>query len=326
MFSENNRKEIDNMITFSNGRKIQYFVASGALAFDCKGWFWERLLVLFGFIDIRLFGLRIKSLTLPPRKGYLRWLKVWECFRQIIGGAVNKIGLKNPGHSWWMSEVAPNLDFENLNIIMSLYGNEDEIVTMIRRSNHLNLTAFELNVSCPNTGCAKDATEAIIKTARAAKKESRHPLILKISADQDGVTLARALLGIVEAFDFNTLEWSKVFPGIQSPLHRLEKKVGGGGGGVSGRPLQKHNWPFMKKIHEAVPEMPLIASSIMEYDDLARADSYGASAYSFGTIFLPDYPVWLKPWTIITNPCKATRIARRHMWATYSDLLPLIQE
>ena len=59
------------MITFSNGRKIQYFVASGALAFDTKGWPWEWLLVWLGLIDRTLFGIAIKSLTKNKLKGNL---------------------------------------------------------------------------------------------------------------------------------------------------------------------------------------------------------------------------------------------------------------
>jgi len=49
------------------------------------------------------------------------------------------------------------------------------------------------------------------------------------------------------------------------------------------------------------------------FHDFGRADSFGCSAYSFGTIFLPDHPVWFKPWTIFTNPCKVTFIVQKHM-------------
>jgi dihydroorotate dehydrogenase len=301
------------MITFSNGRKIQYFVASGALAFDTKGWPWEWLLVWLGLIDRTLFGIAIKSLTKNKLKGNLRWWKPWECVKLIIGGAVNKVGLTNLGFEWWMTQVAPKLDFVKYNIIVSLVGTEEELIYMVKRLNALNIVAIEINESCPNTGHPAEDTKAVIRKLKAVKKHSRHPVILKTSADQDGVALAEGLLGIIEAMSFNTLAWAKVFPGVRSPLWKLEKKVGGGGGGVSGKELQKHNWPFMKKIHEAVPGMPLIASSIMEYGDFSRADGFGCSAYSLGTIFLPDHPVWFKPWTIFTNPCKVTFIVQKHM-------------
>jgi len=304
------------MIVFSDGRKVNYFIASGALAFDGKGWFWERLQVWLGWIKRSLFAITLKSLTLPPRKGNLRWWKPWECVRLILEGAVNKVGLTNPGFYKWLKKTAPKLDFKSQNIIISLFGTLEEILEMVA---HLNgaqfkgLLAIELNVSCPNTGHAKDAADAVIATVKTIREKTDHDLILKISADQDGVAIAKELVGVIVAISFNTLAFSKVFPDRRSPLHRLEKRVGGGGGGVSGRPLQAHNWPFMKSIHDAVPEMQLIASSIMEFSDIDRAKSYGASAFSFGTIHLPYHKWWLKPWTIFTNPCKATRIVKRDM-------------
>jgi hypothetical protein len=46
-------------------------VASGALAFDGKGWPWERPLVWLGLIKPELFTVVIKSLTRNPRRGNL---------------------------------------------------------------------------------------------------------------------------------------------------------------------------------------------------------------------------------------------------------------
>ncbi len=311
------------MVVFPDGRKVNYFVASGALAFDGKGWFWERPLVWLGLIKPELFTVVFKSLTLEPRTGNLRWWKPWDCVKLIKGGAVNKVGLTNKGFDWWMRKVAPKLDFSKGNYVISLFGTPEELFKMLQQLNtdrFKGLVAVELNVSCPNTGEDKDPTQKLIDTVKAARKKSHHCFILKIGADQDGVTLAKALVGVIQAMSFNTLAFEKVFPGKRTPLYRLEEYLkrrglpgAGGGGGVSGKELQKHNWPFMKKIHKAVPEMQLIASSIMEYGDLDKVDVCGASAYSFGTIHLPYHKWWLKPWTIFTNPCKATKLVERHM-------------
>ncbi|HEY4504003.1 MAG TPA: hypothetical protein VJJ28_02755 [Candidatus Paceibacterota bacterium] len=85
------------MITLANGHKFKYMVASGALAFDGKGWPWERPLVWLGLIKPELFTVVIKSLTRTSRVGNLRWWKPWTCVRLIPGGSVNKVGLTNPG-------------------------------------------------------------------------------------------------------------------------------------------------------------------------------------------------------------------------------------
>jgi dihydroorotate dehydrogenase len=302
------------MITFPDGRTAEYFIASGALAFDGKGWWWERILVRLGLIKPELFVVTTKSLSLKPIKGNLRWWKPWDCVRLILGGAVNKVGLTNKGIDWWLRKVAPTIDFRKYRIIISLYGTEEEVIIMMKKCEHLDIVGFEINWSCPNTGHASEKTAYIIKGTKAVRNEMKNEeqcLFVKISADQDGVTIARELLGVVTAITFNTLAWDKVFPGKRSPLHRLEKRVGGGGGAVSGKPLQKHNWSFMHQIHKAVPAMNLVASSIMEYNDMREVRVYGASGVSFGTINLPDYYWWLKPWTIFTNPCKPTRFVKR---------------
>ena len=57
------------MIILSNGHCVEYVVASGSLAFDGKGWPWERPLVWLGLIKPELFTTFIKSLTLAPRAG-----------------------------------------------------------------------------------------------------------------------------------------------------------------------------------------------------------------------------------------------------------------
>jgi hypothetical protein len=88
----------------------------------------------------------------------------------------------------------------------------------------------------------------------------------------------------VEAIEFNSVKWEMVSQ-KRSPLHRLEKKVGGGGGGVSGRLAQDFNWKAMNEIVSKC-DIPVIASSIMREYDVDMAQFCGASAVSFGTIHL----------------------------------------
>jgi dihydroorotate dehydrogenase len=302
------------MIKFSNGREIEYFTASGALAFDGRGWPWDRPLIRFGLLKPELFGVVLKSLTLQPRIGNLRWWKPWDCVRILKdGGAVNKVGLTNKGYFWWRHEVAPKLDFKNKHYIVSLAGKPDEIIAMALALNDLELAAIEYNPSCPNDSQGNQSTAAIVNMGKRANEVSRHPGIIKLAANQEYVTITEELLGFMEAVSFNSLAWKILYPYRPSPLNSLERRVGGGGGGVSGKPLQKYNWNAMQDIHNKVPEMPLIASSIMEYDDLEKARNMGASAVSFGTIHLPGSP-W-RPWELFTNPCKPTRIVIRETQA-----------
>ncbi len=277
------------MIQLSNGHKLEYVVASGALAFDGQGWPWEKPLVKFGLIKPELFTVVIKSLTLDPRVGNLKMWKPWECVRLIPGGAVNKIGLTNPGINWWFDKVAKGIDFEKFSIIGSIFGEEEDLIKMAIkfRVRGVKIKALEINVSCPNSGHAMEQAEKIIEIVKRLKKILPVPIILKLSVSQDYLTIAKALVGIVEAISLNSVPWETVFPGKQSPLWKLEKKVGGGGGGVSGIPAQAFNWPAVKALAD-LGSIPVIAPDIMNFEDMIEVRKLGAKAVSFGTIHLFD--------------------------------------
>lgn len=293
------------MIRLSNGYEFEYATASGSLGFSLKGWPWERPLVWLGLIKPELFTNVIKTLTRHQRKGNLRWWNPWACVKLIPGGAVNKVGLTNKGIEWWCNKVAPKIDFTRIKVIGSIFGEEDELVYMAIRLKEFPLVALEINHSCPNSGNHLQETQAIIKGTKRVREVAGCPIILKLSVAQDYLTIAHELQGIVEAISLNSVAWTTVFPNKRSPLWRLEKGVGGGGGGVSGRPIQILNWRVIKELSEQ-NLIPVIGSSIMSYKDIAELKILGARAISFSTVHLPSYPVWLKPWTIFTNPCRPT--------------------
>lgn len=292
------------MITLSNGHSFKYMVASGALAFDGKGWLWERPLVWLGLIKPELFTVVIKSLTRNPRPGNLRWWKPWTCVRLIPGGAVNKVGLTNLGVEWWCRKIGPKLDFQKFSTAGSIFGDKKELVEMAEMLNRFDLVALEVNVSCPNTGHAIEQAEMVVNSVKAVKHASRHPVIVKVSADQDYLAIARGFVGTAEAVSLNSVPWKTVFiNGEQTPLVKLEKQVGGGGGGVSGKPAQKHNWAAVEALAKQ-GSLPVIGPSVMEFEDMEKLRRLGAKAISFGVIHLPTKG---KPWTLFTNPCKPTR-------------------
>ncbi len=272
------------MIRLSNGHSFEYMVASGALAFDGKGWPWERPLVALGLIKPELFTVVIKSLTRQPRAGNLKWWKPWDSVRLIDGGSVNKVGLTNPGIEWWCEKVAPTLDFQKVSLVGSIFGEKQELVEMATMFNSFGFVGLEVNVSCPNTGPIEVA-ETVVRSVQAVRAVSHHPLIIKVSVDQDYLAIAESLHDIVEAISLNSVPWATAFPSTRSPLWKLEQKVKGGGGGVSGKPAQKHNWPAVETLAQQ-DLLPVIGPSVMEYEDLGQLRKLGASAISFGAIHL----------------------------------------
>lgn len=296
------------MITLSNDFSFEYMIASGALAFNCKGWFWERPLAELGLIRPEFFAIVTKTLTIDPRKGNLRWWKPWECVSLIPGGAVNKVALTNPGFSWWCNEIAPKINFKKLKVVVSVFADGEDLSVMAGILDRYELAAIEVNPSCPNTGHPMETAETIVRSVEAVTRVTRHPVILKLSVAQPYLEIAERLIGVIEAVALNSVPYEIVFPGRRSPLAKLEDRVGGGGGGVSGKPAQLFNWKAVRELAEQ-SAVPVIGPDVMEYDDMAKIRKLGASAVSFGTIHLPDYPVWKHPLSIFTNPCKPTGLS-----------------
>ena len=296
------------MIRLSNGHVLDHVVSSGSLAFDGRGWPWQRAMVASGLIRPDLFTVVLKTLTRAPREGNLKLYRPWTCVRLVPGGSVNKVGLTNPGFDWWMREVGPRLDYGRVKTAVSIFGDDDELAEMAEALNRFPLAALEVNPSCPNTGHALGNAGQVAQGVAAVKRVSRHPVIVKVSTSQDYLGIARALSGLAEAIALNSVPWEQAFPAARSPLWRLERRVGGGGGGVSGRPAQALNWQAVREI-AAEGALPVIAPSVMGFDDLARVRALGARAVSYGAIHFRT------PWL-------PTRIVRRDLAARAGEPLP----
>lgn len=290
------------MIKFSNGHEFNYFVASGALGFDGLGYWWERPLVWLGLIKPELFAVAIKSLTRYSIRGNLRWsnpltwlpFSPWSCVRLLSGELiVNKVGLTNPGVDYWCEKIGPKINFKKRKVIGSIFGIQEELVYMAKRLNFFDLVAIEVNDSCMNAGHRKRSAESIINSVKAVRGWSRHPIIVKVSADQDYLTIAKGLVGVAEAISLNSVPWKMVYGNLISPLEKIGKP-GTGGGGISGERAKAYNWAVVRELFEQ-GSLPVIAPSIMKYEDLDCVRSLGAQAISFGAIHLrtPWKPTWI---------------------------------
>lgn len=272
------------MISLSNGHRFEYMAASGALAFDGRGWPWERPLQWLGLLDPRLFTIVIKSLTRHPRRGNLRWTHPLGCVRCVPRGTVNAVGLTNPGIDWWCKTIGPRVAKSGLHLVGSITGDDPgELEAMARALDAFPLVGLELNASCPNSAAEMlSSTALVIAAARRVQATTRHPLFLKLSVVHDYVAIAKALEGCVEALAINSVPWRLVYGNQPSPLTRL------GGGGVSGGAAQSFTWPMVQQLATATT-IPVIGPSVWEYADIARLRHLGARAISFGSIFL-RYP------------------------------------
>lgn len=273
------------MITLSNGHRFNYMAASGALAFDGKGWPWEQPLRAFGLLDPSLFTVVMKTVTREPRKGNLRWSNPWDCIKLIPGGTVNAVGLTNPGIEWWCRKIGPKVDSKKIPLVGSILGTPQELVEMAGMMNEFDLIGLEVNASCPNTGddLLKN-TGVVIHGCEVVREVSRFPVFHKLSVVHDISTIVREVVagGLAEAFSINSVPWAKVFPGVTSPLAKY------GGGGVSGKVAQKFTWPLVVQLKN-MTDIPVIGPSVWDFEDIETLRRFGADAISFGSIFL-KYP------------------------------------
>ncbi len=309
-------------IKLKNGHVLWHVIASGAAGFDGKFWFWEWVLVWLGLIEPKLFTICLRTLSLKPRPypiSNFSWVRVWtwmpffrsSCVRLLInGGVLNKIGLWNPGIDHWIQKIAPHINFAEVDIVVSIYGNQEELVEQAKKLNNFNIVAIEVNDSCPNTGHGIPQYMSVVNSVKAVATVSRHPVIVKVSVMQDYLSIANELRGIACAVSLNSVPWKIVFRDAKSPMEDIGP-AGSGGGGVSGRPAQIYNWRAARELAEA-GSIPVIAPSIMSYDDLRVVEQLGAGAFSYGAIHLPDKGI-LKFWlTLFKNPCKPTKIVKEY--------------
>jgi len=259
-------------------------VASGALAYDGRGWPWEWPVRWMGGIDPTLFTIVTKTLTYAPRPGNLRWTHPWTCVKLLKNGVVNAVGLTNPGYHWWLQRVAPHIGKRNYSLIVSITEDDPQkLLEMVTAFNGLPIKGIELNASCPNTHQElHQNVDKVVTAVKIMRENTSHPLLLKLSVNQDYVSIAQQSEGIVEAFSINSVPWNYAFPGVASPLSSL------GGGGVSGKVAQTYTWKMLKQLSEGV-KTPVIGPSIWEYSDIQKVRDLGAKAISFGSIFM-RYP------------------------------------
>lgn len=280
------------MIRLSNGHVFEYMAASGALAYDGEGWFWDRALHEAGCLDASQFLSVTPSLTLRERKGNLSWLAPWRCIRPLfeghrVVGFVNAKGLTNPGVEWWLRNVEPMLQNP---IVVSIYSHRiDELRTMVEMFTSEMIAAFEVNASCPNTDeTFYQDSRNVVRAATALKRSTELPIVVKLSESHDLEFLGGALQGIAGAFDINAVAWNRVFPGAKSPFEHL------GGGAVSGKIAQPWTWEAVRQLTEH-SDIPVIGPSVWAYEDIGQLRDNGASAISFGSVFL-RYPHRVTDW------------------------------
>ena len=274
-----------------NGHKFEFAAASGALGFDGDGWPWEWPLRWAGLLDPSQFTIITKTLTRWPRAGNLKWWCPWRCVRLIPGGAVNAVGLTNPGIDWWMKNVPNHLYQRGYNVIVSIAPETEQeaeyMVSRLRCNAFDNIKGVEINVSCPNVD-HEESVHHICKLTRTALnyRNDDLPVLVKLGWQQPYLDICKELDGEAAAFDLINAVPGKELRVSESPLKKYGLECS-----ISGEAISFLAERALTAVKKAGTKTPILSGGgVMDITDVRRRFAFGADAVAFGSIFIK------KPW------------------------------
>lgn len=255
------------------------------------------------FVPLEEFGaVTTRTLTTEPREGHFSTrddyrlgelpslLKRYgRVLRGTDGGWVNAFGWCNVGIEAYLRDYHPRT--RDQRTIISLGGfSAEEFVTLVDRVNAAvpagEIAAVEFNVSCHNVNF--DFSTILQDVLDEAVPRSNHPVILKLSPDNDYLRNARqaAKAGVSALTAINTVKALRLDPRTGEPL--LSNRYGG----LSGRAIKPIGLRVVSELREAGVTLPIIATGgIRTVDDCREYFWAGADAVSLGSaVWLASYP------------------------------------
>ncbi|MEO0010190.1 MAG: dihydroorotate dehydrogenase [candidate division WOR-3 bacterium] len=266
----------------------------------------------FGFgleyrqIAQKLGGIVTKAITLQPRTG-----NPMPRIAEVCGGIVNSVGLENPGVQHFKTEILPHLRNLKSRLIVNIAGSKiDEFVQIAEMLEEDQITALELNLSCPNVReggvLLGQNPKMVTNLTSAVRKCTRKLLIVKLTANfvdpavtaraaedsgADAVTVINTLFGLV--LDENGL-----------PL------LGGRTGGISGPAIKPFALFCVDRVAAAV-KIPVIGcGGIMNGQDAYEFLCAGAKMVQVGTanLITPN-----RSWKIVRELAAIFRLKKNRL-------------
>lgn len=253
------------------------------------------------FYDLSELGaIAIKATTYEPRYG-----NPTPRVAETAAGMLNAIGLQNPGLEKVMSEELPWLEQFDVPILANVAGSEveDYVEVAEKISTAANVTALELNISCPNVkqgGIAFGTVpEVAFELTKLVKEASSVPVYVKLSPNvTDIVEMAKA----VEAAGADGITMINTLMGMRIDLKTRKPIIANGSGGLSGPAVKPVAIRMIHQVSQAV-NIPIVGmGGIQNAEDVIEFFLAGASAVAVGTANFVDPLVCptiirdLEPW------------------------------
>ena len=201
-------------------------------------------------------------------------------------GMLNAIGLQNVGAKRFLTEKLPFLRTLKARCIVNVfaYSTEDYVRCVEILNEGDGVSAYELNISCPNTRCGgivygsdPKLTEEVVA---ACKKAARFPLIVKLSPNVTDITVfARA----AEAAGADALSLVNTLVGMAIDIETRTPRLSNVTGGLSGPSIKPVALRMVYQAARAV-KIPIIGlGGISTSEDALEFVIAGARAVQVGT-------------------------------------------
>lgn len=237
-----------------------------------------------------LGGLVTKAVSPEPRAGHPP-----PRVAEFDGGMLNAVGLANPGVDAVAEVELPWLarTLSRARVIVNVVGAViDDYAAVVRRlSPHEVVTAFELNVSCPNTARGGEefgADDAVLGELVARCREATgKPLVAKLAPTLPDIarTAAGAARAGVDGFTLiNTI------PGALAARQdgHMAPRLGYGQGGLSGPALLPVGVLATRRVRERTGKPVIGVGGIRTPGDVEQYLEAGAVLVAVGTAALAD--------------------------------------
>jgi dihydroorotate dehydrogenase (NAD+) catalytic subunit len=234
----------------------------------------------------RLGGFVVKGLSAQPMAGAPA-PRIWD----TASGMVNAIGLQNIGVRAFVAEKLPLLRAYHTHVIANVFGRcAEDYLEVIRVLNDAEgVSAYELNVSCPNVdkGGAEFGGDPIVLggIVGEARRVSRRPLWVKLAPTVGFIGLmARA----AEDAGADALTIANTYPALCLDPHTRKSRLGSTSGGLSGAAIKPITMRLVNEASRAV-KVPIIGlGGIESPGDIVEYVAAGATAVQVGTAHFVD--------------------------------------
>jgi dihydroorotate dehydrogenase (NAD+) catalytic subunit len=202
---------------------------------------------------------------------------------------LNAIGLANVGVEAFLANKLPPLIAAGATVIANVLGTtEEEFAELSARMDGSGVAALELNLSCPNVASGgvhigRDPATAA-RAVRAARRETRLPLLVKLSPEGDPIAVARA----VSAEGADALTVCNTIRGMAIDIETRRPRLAAGYGGLSGPALRPVAVRLVHEVSRAV-SLPVVGvGGVWSAEDAVEMMLAGATAIQVGTALFVD--------------------------------------